>query len=434
MKKYSVSLFAGILGTLLTGDLFAAEISSMRPVKLGNLPTDAAIVFTMGDDAPAPGVPPRHQDIYVMNAEGGNMTRLTFNKAPREYEHVAVSPDRKFIITNYWVGKSRKNRRSQLWVIDLERKIEAQLAPNFESAGDGGIDWDRNGYVYFPGTREKPSGKGWPVSELFRIRYDGTGLQQLTNTREVEKDVSVSEDGTMITYVRATKDPGARPHTEIWIARSDGSGARMVYKSGTVRVKSAHDPEFAPDNRHIVFSRVNSAYKNYPRSYKTAHDLWVINVDGTGLRRITPEGGLRIVPDWIDDRVLFTDWTEADKVEGAALTSPSGGTPKRIGPAGVRLPKWIPPAAAGVSAAASPSLTESAAPAVALMTSEKVTMAVIQNLLAALGYDAGPADGVLAQRTHLAIAAFQVREGLPVDGAPTDELLLRLSVAVRNNR
>ena len=85
MKKYSFSLITGILGTLLTGDLFAAEISSMRPVKLGDLPTDAAIVFTMGDDAPARGVPPRHQDIYVMNAEGANVTRLTFNKAPREY-------------------------------------------------------------------------------------------------------------------------------------------------------------------------------------------------------------------------------------------------------------------------------------------------------------------------------------------------------------
>ena len=437
MKKYSVSLFAGILGILLTGDLLAAEISSMRPIKLGSLPADAAIVFTMGDGPHVPGSPPpRHQAIYVMNAEGGNVTRLTLNPQPRLYEHVVVSPDRKFIIANFRDGRRPRDRRSQLWIIDLERKMEARLVPSFDSAGDGGIDWDRNGYIYFPGTREKPSGKGWPVSELFRIRYDGTGLQQLTDTREIEKDVSVSEDGMMIAYVRAAVAPGARrAHTEVWIARSDGSAARMVYKSGTVGVKSAHDPELSPDNRRIVFSQVNSSYKNFPRTYNTAHDLWVIDVDGTGLRRITPEGGLRIVPDWIDDRVLFADRTEADNFEGAAVTSPSGGTLKRIGPPGVRLPKWIPVAAAGVSGAASPSSPEPAAePSAAPVTSARITIAAIQNLLTALGYEPGAADGVLGQRTRLAIAAFQGREGLPVDGEPTGELLLRLSVAVRNSR
>ena len=50
-----------------------------------------------------------------------------------------------------------------------------------------------------------------------------------------------------------------------------------------------------------------------------------------------------------------------------------------------------------------------------------------QELLNALGYDAGPPDGVAGPRTRRALAAFQARSGLPATGALNQETLTALT-------
>jgi TPR repeat protein/S1-C subfamily serine protease len=54
----------------------------------------------------------------------------------------------------------------------------------------------------------------------------------------------------------------------------------------------------------------------------------------------------------------------------------------------------------------------------------------VQQLLADLGYDPGPADGVVGPRTRAAIRAFQADVGLPVDGQISDELHTALTDAL----
>jgi peptidoglycan hydrolase-like protein with peptidoglycan-binding domain len=47
----------------------------------------------------------------------------------------------------------------------------------------------------------------------------------------------------------------------------------------------------------------------------------------------------------------------------------------------------------------------------------------VQRELAARGYDVGPADGKLNDKTRAAISAYEVSEGLPVTGQASDDLL-----------
>jgi membrane-bound lytic murein transglycosylase B len=47
----------------------------------------------------------------------------------------------------------------------------------------------------------------------------------------------------------------------------------------------------------------------------------------------------------------------------------------------------------------------------------------MQTLLADLGYDAGPADGIPGSRTKAAIRAFQSARGLPADGHHSSSVL-----------
>jgi localization factor PodJL len=53
-------------------------------------------------------------------------------------------------------------------------------------------------------------------------------------------------------------------------------------------------------------------------------------------------------------------------------------------------------------------------------------IARVQEQLARMGYDPGPADGQMGTRTVDAVKAFQKKAGLPVDGQITTELLEKL--------
>ena len=54
------------------------------------------------------------------------------------------------------------------------------------------------------------------------------------------------------------------------------------------------------------------------------------------------------------------------------------------------------------------------------------TIAATQSLLGDLGYDPGPADGVMGPRTRAAVIQFQLNNGLSPDGRVSNPLLLEL--------
>ena len=61
-------------------------------------------------------------------------------------------------------------------------------------------------------------------------------------------------------------------------------------------------------------------------------------------------------------------------------------------------------------------------------TSERQTIRDIQTYLAELGYDPGPADGLMGRRTRAAIRAYQSHSGLPESGQPSADLRLALAI------
>jgi len=51
----------------------------------------------------------------------------------------------------------------------------------------------------------------------------------------------------------------------------------------------------------------------------------------------------------------------------------------------------------------------------------------VQSGLTALGYEPGPADGIMGKKTQKAIQAFQQKAGIPVDGKVSPELLKKIT-------
>lgn len=93
----------------------------------------------------------------------------------------------------------------------------------------------------------------------------------------------------------------------------------------------------------------------------------------------------------------------------------SPNVPLPTGPIHVNAPLPTKPAPGNTSL---PPLPSKAAP--------QQLVTAIQRELAARGYARGPADGKLTDETRKAIAAFEKEHGLPVTGAPSDELLRRI--------
>ena len=131
----------------------------------------------------------------------------------------------------------------------------------------------------------------------------------------------------------------------------------------------------------------------------------------------------------IDAAIVAEGYRRYDSVVASIPTKPSLEPERRPPEAIARAAREAPkaraeaaPAAAAKAraAAASPEGEPAAKPQASASGGE---LAQIQRLLEALGYEPGPADGQLRQKTTSAIRNFQREAGLAVDGRPTGELL-----------
>jgi TolB protein len=71
----------------------------------------------------------------------------------------------------------------------------------------------------------------------------------------------------------------------IWVMNADGTGLRRVTTSPSIDI----EPTWSPDGKRLAFAR------NVP-GYKT--EVFVVGVDGKGLRRLTSNRGEDFEPDW----------------------------------------------------------------------------------------------------------------------------------------
>ena len=93
---------------------------------------------------------------------------------------------------------------------------------------------------------------------------------RLTRTpKSHELDPDASPDGRLIAYTRILL---ARPGSEIWAVRKDGSHQRFIARGS--------DPAWSPDGKRIVF-----VGPRQPRVSKP--EICIMRADGTHIRRLT---------------------------------------------------------------------------------------------------------------------------------------------------
>jgi TolB protein len=145
-------------------------------------------------------------------------------------------------------------------------------------------------WIVFDGT---PPGKP-PLTDfdVQLVRRDGTGRRILAGSDDFELDARWSPDGTRISFQRWRWAEGDDWRDSwIWTMRPDGSDAKPFVRGNSAR--------WSPNGRRLVFSAPTA---------QSDGDLFVIDADGTGLRRLLATPGLEQPNAWSPDgkKILFT--------------------------------------------------------------------------------------------------------------------------------
>jgi TolB protein len=220
---------------------------------------------------------------YVMNADGSHVRKLTdaaFSADP------AWSPNgRRIALEADWGDYPASEG---IWTIPFRRRgiVGAKQAFRVTTAAPDA--------AYDSEPQYRPDGR-WIAftrfrsaeeSAIFRVRTDGSHLQQLTDYASNDSAPDWSPDGKWIIY--DTHDAAPAPDSgNVMIMRADGTGKRTLI-AGTA-TDFNQNPVFSPSGRYIVYA-VFPAAGGPP-------ELRIARRDGTHAKRLAIAGDTN-KPDW----------------------------------------------------------------------------------------------------------------------------------------
>jgi Tol biopolymer transport system component len=205
-------------------------------------------------------------EIYVMNADGSNQTRLTNNNY---YDTVSSwSPDSSKILFI-----SDRDGNYEIYVMNADGSNQTRLTDN--TAWDGEPDWSPDGNkVVFSSKRNRNY-------EIYIMNPDGSNQTRLTNTDFTDFSPVWSPDGTKIAFF-SNRDGN---HGEVYMMNADGSNQTRL-----TNVKSINDfenPVWSPDGMKIAFV--------------SDYDIWIIDYNGLNQINLTNNVAHDLYPSWSFD-------------------------------------------------------------------------------------------------------------------------------------
>jgi Tol biopolymer transport system component len=241
----------------------------------------------------------REGSIYSMNPDGTGVTQLTtaavdpsivFDQAP------AWSPDGKRVA---FVRFDSSDPSGDIYVMDADGRNVSRVTNS--PGNDLSPTWSKDGKrIAFVSTRgdASPSNASSQAWDIYAMDLDGNNVIRLTNTSGADFDPAWSPDGKQIAFVSG-RDAGGQNVTDLYTVTLDGLLVTRLTNEGT----NVLDPSWAPGGKQIAFTGGDFEASNT--------DVFVVNADGTQLTRITdgPDtAGSDLAPSWSPDgkQIAFT--------------------------------------------------------------------------------------------------------------------------------
>lgn len=256
-------------------------------------------------------------EIYVMNADGGRQTRLTWDGTNRQAryrdrdEAPAWSPDGTKIAFASQVARDGIYSSEQIYVMGADGGRQRRLTTTLgDSTFAHSPAWSPDGQqIAF--ARE--------IGDIFVIKADGTGQRRVTSGPDVDAAPDWSPDGKLIAVNGGEDDKG---YIDV-IAVDTGRRTRLT-ESG-----QDYSPDWSPDGRRIAFT-----------SYRDSNaQLYVMDADGTGevrlvrgpVRRSRTHPGRDYAPRWAPDglKIAFMSNRAGDSTEIHVMNA-DGTNPRQL--------------------------------------------------------------------------------------------------------
>ena len=256
-------------------------------------------------------------DIYLMGDDGGGLRRLT--ATPTDESSPAWSPDGSRIafaadsgyqqLQGTGAFASLDEENTDIYAISADgtgaQRLTAQTGDIERKFCDDQVD-----PAWSPDGKKIAFASNHPGNfEIYVMNANGSGWLRLTRSRAADQAPAWSPDGRRIAY--ASSLPGGAPrwsapggHSEIHVMNADGSGRRRLARNprgnetsfGCANPAPTPRPAWSPDGRKIAFER----FRGYgsPRIY-------LVDADGGGRRRLTAKYDTG--PSWSPDgrRIAF---------------------------------------------------------------------------------------------------------------------------------
>ena len=225
-------------------------------------------------------------DIYVMNPDGSNVTRLTNNLGAFDPEW---SPDGRQIVfssRDSWSGNY------DIYVMNADGSGVTQLT--YDAEDDGNPSWSPDGRQIAFGSERDGN------ANIYVMNADGSNVTRLTYNGMRNWSPSWSPDGRQIAFQsRALYGAG-----QIYVMNTDGSDVTQI----TNHDWTVGSPVWSPDGRRIAFNDTNASGTPIRRIY-------VMNADGSNVTQLTRSDGYNSSPSWSPDgrQIVFTSMRDGDR-------------------------------------------------------------------------------------------------------------------------